>query len=519
MKKRIFALFLSVLLLATALCACGDTKPEEEGGFGSGETSSSGEAIPGGELVVGISQDLGDSLDPYQLTAAGTREVLFNVYEGLVKPDATGNYVPAIASEVQKSDDGLTYTFPLREGVLFHNGEAVTADDVLYSFETCAATTGEEPLAAALSSIKEIEVTADNAVAITLNEAMPDFLCYVGMVYIVPEGYADQATSPVGTGPFKFVSRSVQESMVLEKFADYWGEAAYLDKVTFKIFEDATALMSALSAGAVDMSVHLTIDQVNSLDPQEFKTLEGTMNLVQALYLNHDVEPFNDEKVRQAMCYAVNVDEILELTCEGHGEKLGSSIYPAFTKYFDESLSDYYAYDVEKAKSLLEEAGYGDGFDMTITVPSNYTPHMNVAEVLVEQLSQVGINATIEPVEWETWLSETYMGRNFDSTVIGFDAATLSAGALLNRWISDNETNMINYNNPDYDKVMAEANACADEAQQTELYKEAAKMLTETAANVYIQDLADFVVVKSDIEGYQFYPLYFMDLSTVYHTA
>ena len=303
----------------------------------------------------------------------------------------------------------------------------------------------------------------------------------------------------------------------MEKFADYWGEKAHLDKVTFKIYEDANALMSALSAGSVDMAGHLTIDQVDTIGTGTYKTLEGTMNLVQALYLNNDVKPFDNEKVRQAMCYAVNVDEILDLTSEGHGTKIGTSIYPAFTKYFDASLADAYPYDVDKAKQLLADAGYADGFSMSITVPSNYTPHMNVAQVLVEQLAKVGITATIKPVEWETWVSDTYTNRNFESTVIGFDAATLSAGALLNRWMSDNDKNMINYNNPEYDKVMQEANASTDDAKQTELYKQAAAMLSETAANVYIQDLADFVLLKNNLDGYQFYPLYVMDLSTVHY--
>lgn len=516
MKKRIFALFLSVLLLATVLCACGDTKQEEAGGVGSDGTSSSGAVVDGGEMVVGIAQDLGDSLDPYQMTAAGTREVLFNIYEGLVKPNASGEYVPAVASDSTVSEDGLTYTFPLREGVLFHNGAAVTTDDVIYSFKTCAETTVDTALAEALSSVKDI--TADgNTVTVTLKEANPDFLSYVGMVYIVPANYTDEATSPVGTGPFKFVSRSVQENLIVEKFADYWGEKAHLDKVTFKIYEDANALMSALSAGSVDMAGHLTIDQVDTIGTGTYKTLEGTMNLVQALYLNNDVKPFDNEKVRQAMCYAVNVDEILDLTSEGHGTKIGTSIYPAFTKYFAESLADAYPYDVDKAKQLLADAGYADGFSMSITVPSNYTPHMNVAQVLVEQLAKVGITATIKPVEWETWVSDTYTNRNFESTVIGFDAATLSAGALLNRWMSDNDKNMINYNNPEYDKVMQEANASTDDAKQTELYKQAAAMLSETAANVYIQDLADFVLLKNNLDGYQFYPLYVMDLSTVHY--
>lgn len=519
MKKRIFALFLSALLLATVLCACGDGKPEEDAsGFGSDGTSSSGEAVTGGELVVGISQDLGDSLDPYQMAAAGTREVLFNVFEGLIKADYTGDYVPAVASDYTVSEDGLTYTFPLREGVLFHNGDAVTPEDVVYSFETCAATSNETDLIAALSVIQNIAVEG-NSVVITLSEADTNFISYAAMVHIVPDDYTEQATAPVGTGPFKFVSRSVQESVVLEKFADYWGEGAYLDKVTLKIFEDPNALMSALSAGTVDMANHLTIDQVDTLDTEQFRVVEGTMNLVQALYLNNGVEPFNNEKVRQAMCHAIDVDAILELTSAGYGAKLGTSIYPSFTKYFDESLVGYYEYDVEKAKALLAEAGYPDGFSMSITIPSNYTPHMNVGEVIVEQLAQVGITAEIVPVEWETWLSETYVGRDFESTVIGFDAATLNAGALLNRWMSTNESNMINFNNAEYDAAMKAAMACTDEAEQTELYKEAAAILTETAANVYIQDLADFLVMKADLDGYQFYPMYVMDLAKVHYVG
>ena len=516
--KRIFALFLSALLLATVLCGCGDATPETETteGFGSDTTSSSGEPAMGGELVVGISQDLGDSLDPYQMTAAGTREVLFNVYEGLVKPNADGDYEAALASDYTVSEDGLTYTFTLREGVLFHNGSAMTTADVLYSYNTCAATTVEEALAAALSHVKNVEAPDDSTVVITLDEPNADFLCYVAMVHIIPDGYTGCASSPVGTGPFKFVSRSVQESLVLEKFADYWGDEVYLDQVTFKIFEDANALMSALSAGSVDMAEHLTIDQVDSI-AGDYTCLEGTMNLVQALYLNNAVEPFDNELVRQAMCYAVDVDAIMDLTAEGHGAKLGTSIYPAFSKYFDEELANAYPYDVEKAKELLAEAGYPNGFSMKITVPSNYTPHMNVAEVLVEQLRDVGIRARINPVEWDTWLSDTYIGRDFESTVIGFDAATLSAGALLNRWMSDNETNMINYNNPDYDAVMKEANACTDDEQQTQLYREAAQMLSDTAANVYLQDMAEFLLLRSDVEGYVFYPLYVMDLSTLHY--
>lgn len=509
MKKHPIALLLLAAAMATALCACGGPKSN-----GSGSDDANTSRADSNELAVGIAQDLGDSLDPYQMTAAGTREILFNVYEGLYKPTSTGDFVPAVAEECVVSDDGLTYTFTLRDGVLFHNGTAVEAADVVYSFNTCAATTTDTSLASALSNVAAVTAEDEKTVSVTLNSPNSDFFAYVASVYIVPDDYTEQATAPVGTGPFRYVSRSVQENVILEKFSDYWGEGAKVDRVTLKIYEDSTTLMTALNSGAVDLVMHLTVAQTQNLSDQ-YTVLEGTMNLVQALYLNNAEKPFDDVRVRQALCYAVDVDSILELTADGHGTKLGSSMYPAFSKYFDDSLTDYYSYDPEKAKALLTEAGYPNGFSMTITVPSNYTPHVDVAQVLVEQLAAVGITAQLQEVEWNTWLQDVYQNRKFQSTVVGFDASTLTANAMLQRWMSDSDKNMINFSDAQYDQVMSEANATADDSDRTALYLQAEKILTEQAANVYLQDLADMVAIHKDLTGFQFYPLYVLDLSGI----
>ena len=509
MKKRILAVFLAAAALTCSLSACGGattqtTAPSDE------TTPSSGEPH-GNEITVGIAQDLESSLDPYQMTAAGTREVMFNVFEGLVKPDSSGNYVNAVASDVSISEDGLTYTFTLRDGVVFHNGETCTTEDVLYSFETCAATSWTSAVVEALSAATDLRAEG-NQVIVTLNAPNPDFLSYVSSVSIVPAGYDQQATQPVGTGPFKFVSRSVQENIILERHEDYYGTPAYLDRVTYRIYEDSNALFTALNSGALDLVAHLTSDQVSNLT-NGYGVLEGTMNLVQALYLNHAVEPFNDVRVRQALCYAVDVDAMLALTADGHGTKVGSSMYPAFTKYFDASLADAYPHDVEKAKALLAEAGYPDGFSFTITVPSNYQPHVDTAEVLVEQLSQVGITAQIDLVDWNTWLEDVYGNRNFETTVVGFDSSILNASGMLARWVTGSDQNMINYSDPDYDAAYAAAQATVDDAEQTAYYKECLQILSDTAANVYLQDLADFVAINPALEGFQFYPLYVIDMS------
>ena len=448
------------------------------------------------------------------MTAAGTREILFNVYEGLYKPTSSGDFEPALAESYAVSEDGRVYTFTIRQGVLFHNETPMDVNDVVYSFNTCAATSVDSSLGAALSNVASVEAANENTVVVTLKEPDSDFLAYVASVYIVPDDYSDQATAPVGTGPFKYVSRSVQENLVLEKFDGYWGEGAKVDRVTFMIYENSSALMTALNGGAVDLAMHLTVSQTQNLD-ERYNVLEGTMNLVQALYLNNAVAPFDDVRVRQALCYAIDRDAILELTADGHGTKLGSSMYPAFTKYFDDSLTDYYTYDPEKAKELLTEAGYPNGFTMTITVPSNYTPHVDTAQVLVEQLGAVGITVEIEEVEWNTWLQRTYTERDFQSTVVGFDAANLTANALLQRWTSDSEKNMINFSNAEYDSVMAQANATTDDAARTALFKQAERILTEEAANVYIQDLADMVAINKNLTGFEFYPLYVLDLSNI----
>ena len=496
------------VLLSLSVLACAPGMGATTLMAGEAENASSGKT----ELVVGLSQDLDNSLDPYQITAAGTREVLFNVFEGLVKPDTDGNFVDAVASEHSISEDGLTYTFTLRDGVKFHNGETVTTDDVLYSFETCAATATNTAVAGALSDMQDITAEG-NDIIITLPEANSSFLSTVSSVSIIPKDYADQATAPVGTGPFRFESYAPQDKAVFVRNDDYYGGAPALSKVTCRIFEDANALYTALDAGALDLAFHMSLDQVNSLS-NGYEVIEGEMNLVQALYLNNGKAPFDDERVRQALCYAIDVDTLLDLTEDGHGAKLGSSVYPSFTKYFDESLVGAYPYDPAKAAELLEEAG-ASGLSFTIKVPSNYLPHVDTASVIVEMLSMAGINAKIQKVEWSTWLSDVYQDRDFEATVIGFDAAYLSPDALLQRWVSTDSSNMINYSNEAYDAAIEKAQHAADDEAQVAAYKEAEKILSDTAANVYIQDLADFVVLNPAFTGYEFYPLYAVDFSKI----
>ena len=518
MKRKLLEILLLLGLLCAVLCGCKDGSaaqtPEDESG--SNEPAAQPAADHPNEITVGIAQDLDESLDPHKAVAAGTKEVMFNVFEGLMKPTPEGDLIPAVAEKYEISDDQLTYTFTIRDGIKFHNGDPVTAEDVGESLARCK--NGGDGIfeVEAFSNIQHMETADSRSISITLGEPDSEFLSYLTAA-VLPAGYDGQDTAPVGTGPFKFVSRAAQDNIVLERFDDYWGEKAYLDKVTYKIIENADSILMSLQSGAVDLFAHLTSTQVAQLG-DDFNIEEGTMNLVQAMYLNNAEKPFDDVRVRQALCYAIDRQQILDLAFDGYGSLIGSSMYPAFGKYFDDSLTNYYTYDVEKAKALLADAGYPDGFAMTITVPSNYQPHLDTAQVIVEQLKQVGITAEILPVTWESWLNDTYMGRQFQATVVGVDASTMTARALLERFTSTAGNNFINYNNAEYDALFQAAIAAADDAAQTAAYKQAEANLTENAANVYIQDLADLVAIRKGLTGVRFYPIYVLDLSGIRYT-
>ena len=513
--RNITAIILSVLMLAAALGGCTGGKSAETSQTPAASAAASAEPVKGGELTVGIAQDLDDSIDPHKMVSAGTREVLFNVFEGLLKPDTKGEMQPAVASDCKINSTGDVFTFTLRDGVKFHNGNTVTVKDVVYSLKRAAGLDTGTPLITGFDEIKSVEAPDDKTVVVTLTKPDIEFKAMFTAA-IIPDGN-DPTKETIGTGPFKFASRTPQQNIVLEKFSDYWGTPAYVDKVTYKIIDNAETLVMSLKSGSVNLVAHLTSAQVKELG-SDFTVVDGTMNLVQAVYLNNKVAPFDNVKVRQALCYALDRQGVMQMLADGKGVAVGSSMYPAFQKYYRSDLADYYKTDVAKAKQLLSEAGYPNGFSMDITVPSNYQPHVDTAEIVAEQFKQIGVTVNIKNVDWDTWLSDVYSGRNYQATVIGVDAASLTARAMLSRFVSDDSSNFTNFSDPEYDKLYAEAASCTDDAKQVELYKQLEEILTKDAANVYIQDMCDFVAMGKGVQGYAFYPLYVMDMSKVYFT-
>ena len=218
MKRRITSILLMLTMaVSVALSGCSGDKKEPESTT-ENELPKSKNPVEGGSIKVGISQDL-DSLDPHRAVSAGTKEVLFNIYEGLVKPDSDGNLIEALAESYEISEDAKVYTFTLREGVKFHNGDAVTAEDVKYSIDKCADTSNGDPLVSAYSIVERVEIPDEKTVEIYLSEANTEFLAYMTTA-IVPRDYEELDTDPIGTGPFKYDSRNPQENVIIVKNED-----------------------------------------------------------------------------------------------------------------------------------------------------------------------------------------------------------------------------------------------------------------------------------------------------------
>lgn len=519
-KKAHISLFMLMLVVfSVALYGCGGDKKNTNNGNTPANEESSKTPTYGGEIVVGISQDL-DSLDPHKAVAAGTKEVLFNVFEGLVKPDKDGNLVGAVAKDYEISPDGKVYTFHLREGVKFHNGNPVTADDVIYSLKRSAGlletTDPSVVVESALKNISDVKKVDETTVEVDLSTGDTELIGYLTCA-IIPKDYNEQDRAPIGTGPFKFISYKPLESFIVEKNEDYYlqGEP-YLDKVTFKIVPDADSAIVQVLAGSIDIFAYLTDAQAEQLQ-DKVDILEGNMNLVQALFLNNKVKPFDDIRVRQALNYAIDKQGILDMVAGGKGTIIGSNMFAGFTKYFEKGLEDLYPYDVNKAKELLKEAGYENGFTFTITVPSNYQFHVDTAQVIVEQLKQVGITAKIQQVEWASWLSDVYSNRDYEATIIGLDAK-LAGRDVLDRYSSKASNNFVNFSNSDFDTILEKAITTVNDEEKVKYYKQLQTILAQDAAAVYIQDPSLLVAVNKKLGGYTFYPVYVQDMSKVYFT-
>lgn len=515
MKKRAI-LVTCVLSAVLALSACGQNASDADTSSADSrqtaeENTAGSTPAEGGSFVFGLTTEV-DNFDPFTATTADAKSIYFNIYEGLVRLQTDGTYAGAVASDYAVSDDLMTYTFTLRDGVKFHNGKAVTAEDVLYSIQLAI-----DSKITGYDNVDTFEAADERTIVIRLKQADVDFPAAATQA-IIPEGADDNgelATAPIGTGPFAMTEYSVQDHVTLTRFEDYWGEPAHLDEVTVRFSLDSSQELISFQSGAIDgfMTDAAVTQQV---DADSVSMYEGHSNAVQALYLNNAAAPFDDVRVRQALSYAIDPQEIVDQVDYGYGTVIGTAMIPALSAYYDAALADAYPTDTEKAAELLAEAGYPDGITFTVTVPSSYPVHVNTAQVLVNQLAEAGITMKINQVDWATWLENVYTNRDYEATIVSVDGAFAAPAAFLSRYCSDASNNFVNYSSEEFDAHYAAAVSAADDAERQKEFLACQEDLTGNAASVYLQDVAQIMIYNRRYEGFRSYPLYAVDFSAIY---
>lgn len=509
--KKILIIAAVILLLLSACSGGNDKETANDNGSDTG-----GEESTAQEVTIRMSDDP-DFLDPHSAAASMTFMMILNMFEGLLATETDGSIKPAIAEEYEVSEDSLTYTFKLREGVKFHNGEDVTVEDIQYSFERLLGVHTDEPLSSEFDSIDELEARDENTFVITLKEPNSNFLYTLTALNaaIIPESNDDQQNeNPIGTGPFQFVEYSPGTKFVMEKNDDYWQDGIpYLDKVNFAFQTDDDSALLAMQAGEIDI-MDIPAHRIPEME-DNFTIDAQEVNSALVVTFNNEEEPFDDVRVRQAINYAINKDDIIESVFSGYAAKLGSNMSPAMGDFYLDGLEDFYSHDVEKAKELLVEAGYPDGFSTTITISSHRSMYSDIAQVVAENLKEAGIEVEIETVEWGIWLEQIFGDKNYEMTTIDITGRP-SAYEILNDYLStNNNENFHNFNNEDFDQVMADALLEDDLEEQIKLYHQAQEILTEEAAAVFVADYQFIWTLNPDLEGTKYYPFYFHDMSEV----
>jgi peptide/nickel transport system substrate-binding protein len=453
-----------------------------------------------------------NTLDPLNPSnTADGRSILFNVFEGLVKPDTDGNMQPCIAESWTIEQDGLIYNFFLREGVFFHDNSPLTSDDVKFSLETAASMNY-----IGLSLIQEVKILDGNIVSVKLKSPDHEFLPYM-TVGIARANIKDREKNAIGTGPFYIDSYRPQRNLVLKKFDKYWKEdLPHLNKVTMVFFENYEAMLLALRGGSID-GAHVTGSMAAQLNHEDFDILNNYSAAVQLLALNNAAPPLNDIRVRQALIHAINIQNIIDTAFFGLGISSGSPIIPGLASFYENQSP--YPYNPDKARLLLAQAGFNteNKLSLEITVPSNYSMHVDTAQVIVNQLSNFDIDASIKLVDWNTWLNDVYFGRQYQSTIISLDSPVVSPKSFLSRYYSNNAENFINFNSPEFDIIYDNILLEPGETQRYQFYIDAQRSITQNAASVFLQDIFYFRAFRSGIYGGVLnYPLYVTDFAAIY---
>ncbi|OGP56613.1 MAG: hypothetical protein A2V65_08640 [Deltaproteobacteria bacterium RBG_13_49_15] len=454
-------------------------------------------------------------LDPTANTAAAIDRVVYsNIYEGLIKVNRNGEFIPGLATTWSVSANGKIYTFSLRKGVTFHNGEPFNSQVAKWNLERNAAPTTKNAHPEFFRGIEKIETPDDVTLVVTLKDVDALFIAHMaeGDAVMLPmKGYENAASGPVGTGPFKFVQWVRGDRVEMVRNDKYWNPALpYLDKVTYKFIGDVSAQIAALKAGDIDVIGYIAApEQASEMGKdQRFKVFAGTTTGEVIMSTNNKKKPFDNKLVRQAMAFAIDRKAVINLVMFGYGTPIGSHWSPSTPYYKD--LTGKFAYNPKKAKELLAQAGYPNGFEATIKLPAIYSYSRRAGEVITDMLGQVGIKLKIEVVEWGYWLDRIFKQKDYDLTMIGHvEAWDIGIYAKPDYYFQ--------YDSKEFRDAYSAALKASNEKEKAQWFGRCQEIIADDAVNGYLFSAPSLPVMKAGVMNWwENYPTIALDATEVW---
>ncbi|TVQ39559.1 MAG: hypothetical protein EA384_05860 [Spirochaetaceae bacterium] len=444
-----------------------------------------------------------DTLDPQATQGTLTFQVLRSVYDTLVEPDHDGRIVPALAESWQVSTDNLSWTFQLRRGVSFHNGDRLTAADVAATFARLLDPGLGSPHAKEFASLREIRTPDEYTVVFELDHPYSPLLSSLatGWSAILPRSLIaaqhDFAAHPVGTGPFRFEQWIRDNRIALLRNPDYWIPAVpIVERVHFNIITEVAVQVQGVLTGdlhIIDMVGPTDIARIER-DPRT-RLDTGLSSLVMVLAINTRRDPLSDLRLRRAINHAVDKQSILDVAYAG-GKVIGTFMDYGDPYYVD--LADLYPYNPQRARRLVAEAGAAMR-TLDLVLPQNYEPHVRAGEMYQQMLAEVGFDVRIRLVDWSTWLADVYAGGNFDLTVIGH-TGKLDPDGRLSMFESDN--NYVGWTDPHAAEMIRAARRVAGFEERRALYRDVLQLLAEQVPFVFVGSNYRYIAMRENVEGF-----------------
>jgi len=449
-----------------------------------------------------------DTLDPHKTSGTLTFQALKSIYDTLAEPDTTGKIMPALAEKWVVSDDGTTWTFTLRKGVMFHNGDKLTSRDVKATFERIKNKEIASPNANEYAPITGIETPDDSTVVLKLSAPSAPLLGTLasGWGAILPKSLIDSghdfAAKPVGTGPFKLAQWIRDGKIVLEKNKNYWMKGLpKLDKVTMHIIPERAVQVQGLISGQIDVSYIIDQEDVPLMTSSpDVEIKKNLTSLIMVMPMNCSKPPLDNLKVRQAITHAIDKQQVLDVAYGG-GKPIAT--FMDYSNAYYKDFTDLYPYDPAKAKKMLAEAGVGKDTVLEMFLPQNYPPHVKAGEIYQDMLTKVGLNVKIKLVDWSTWIGDVYRKAKYDFTAIGHTGkldphGTLAGYGTIKRYVR--------WDNPKAADLIAQASKTDGFENRKKLYDQALELMAKELPFMFLGSSYRRIGLRKNVSEFRMTP-------------